>query len=138
MSKLCIAVIDDDTDVLALMAEILGESGYRTVTGANAGEVEHLVASQRPDLLILDVRLPGELSGVPLLRTLRGMPVAAELPIVVATADRTFLYENAGTLKALGCETLEKPFDIESLLDCVAALLPAPDRSLTGRYRSAL
>ena len=77
-----------------------------------------------PGLLILDVRLPGTATGLPLLRAIRDNPTTARLPILVATADVTFLREHAGALKNLDCATLPKPFDIESLLECVAALLP--------------
>ncbi len=57
---------------------------------------EPLAAREYPDLLILDVRVPGRVSGMPLLHTVRGNPATAKLPIPVATADVTFLRENAG------------------------------------------
>ncbi len=119
-----IAIVDDSPEILALVCEVLDDAGFCTVTGTEADDVEGLLAPEHPDLLILDVRLPGAVTGLPLLRALRENRSTAQLPILVATADLAFLRENAGALKTLGCEALPKPFDIDSLLDCVASLLP--------------
>ncbi len=124
-----IAIIDDVSAVLALMAEILSDAGYAVVTGTNADDVEGIVARGRPDLLVLDVRLPGAVTGMRLLHAMRQNPTTARLPILVITADLTFLRENADALKDLGCETLAKPFDIDAFLGCVGTLIPAHDRT---------
>jgi len=128
MEESLVVVVDDYFDILTLMDEILGDEGYRVVTGTNADDIEGILARERPGLLILDVHLPGRVTGLPLLRTIRDYPATAHLPILVATADLNFLRENAGELKSLGCETLPKPFDIDYLLDCVASLLPVSNR----------
>ncbi len=124
-----VAVVDEVPEILTLMEEVLTDAGYRVVTGTNAGDVGGILACQNLALLILDVRLPGAVTGLALLRAIREKPATANLPILVATADLTFLRENAGELKSLGCETLPKPFDIGSLLDYVASLLPVGRRS---------
>ncbi len=128
MEESLVVVVDDYFDILTLMDEILGDEGYRVVTGTNADDIEGILARERPGLLILDVHLPGRATGLPLLRTIRDYPATAHLPILVATADLNFLRENAGELKSLDCETLPKPFDIDYLLDCVASLLPVGNR----------
>lgn len=124
-----VAVVDEVPEILTLMDEILGDEGYRVVTGTNADDIEGILVRERPGLLILDVRLPGAVTGLPLLRTIRDYPATAHLPILVATADLNFLRENAGALKDLGCETLAKPFDIDAFLGCVGTLIPAHDRT---------
>jgi two-component system alkaline phosphatase synthesis response regulator PhoP len=124
MDKPLIAIVEGAPEILSLMAEGLGDAGYRVVTGENADDVEGILADELPNLLILDVRLPGTVTGLPLLHAMRDNPATAHLPILIATADVTFLRENAGALKSLGCETLPKPFDIDSLLGCVASLIP--------------
>lgn len=130
MDKPLVALIDDVPEILTLTAEVLTDAGYRVVTGTDANDVEGILEHERPDLLIIDIRLPGEITGLPLLRAIRGNAATARLPILVVTADLTFLRENVGALKSLGCETLQKPFDIDSLLDCVASLLPVVRRMI--------
>lgn len=129
MEKPLVALVDDYPDILVLMAEVLDDAGYRTATGTSADDVERLTANECPDLLILDVRMPGERSGLPLLRAIRMNPATAKLPILVATADVAFLRENAGALKTLDCESLTKPFDIDAFLERVRSLLSVPNRT---------
>jgi DNA-binding response OmpR family regulator len=118
-----VTLVVDVPEILTLMEDVLTDAGYSVVMGESADDVEGILVRERPALLILDVRLPGSITGLPLLRAIRDNPATATLPILVATADTTFLRENVGTLKALGCETLQKPFGIDSLLNCVASLL---------------
>ncbi len=124
-----VAIADDSPEIVELMGEILCDAGYRSVACADADGVETILVRVNPDLLILDMRLPGAITGLPLIHAIRENPATANLPILVATADLTFLHENAGTLKNLGCETLAKPFDIDAFLGCVGTLIPAHDRS---------
>lgn len=124
MDKPLVAIVDDAPEIVSLMEEVLGDAGYRAVAGESGDAVEERLARELPGLVILDIRLPGTATGLPLLRAICDNPATAHLPILVATADATFLREHAGALKNLGCETLAKPFDIESLLECVASLLP--------------
>ncbi len=124
MEKGLVAIVDDYPEILALLSEVFVDAGFRIITGTNADDIEEMVACERPDLLIVDIRLPGTVTGLPLLRGIREKPATAHLPILVATADLNFLRENAWELKSLDCETLSKPFDLDSLLDCVASLLP--------------
>jgi DNA-binding response OmpR family regulator len=119
-----VAIIDDSPEILSLMGEVLTDAGYRVVMGESTDEVDRILAGERPGLLVLDIRLPGAVTGLPLLRAIREKAATANLPILIATADVTFLRGNAGELKTLGCETVQKPFDIDALLMCVGALLP--------------
>ncbi len=129
MDRPVVAIVDDHTALLALLCEVLDDEGYRVITGAKADDVGRMLTREHPDLLVLDVRLPGALTGLPLLHTIRENPATAHLPILVATADLAFLRLNAGALKNLGCETLAKPFDIDAFLGCVGSLIPAHDRT---------
>ncbi len=126
-----VAIVENDPVIIGLMCEVLNDAGYRTVTGTNADDVESILFRERPDLLILDVRLPGGVTGLPLLSTLRDNPATARLPIIVTTADASFLRKNAWAVHGLGCETLEKPFDLDSLLGCVASFLPVGKREVS-------
>lgn len=124
MSGPLVAIADDSPEIVELMSEILDDAGYRIVACDPSDGVETLFVHVHPDLLILDIRLPGGVTGLPLIHAIRENPATANLPLLVTAADMTFLRENAGALTSLGCETLAKPFDIDSLLGCVGSMLP--------------
>lgn len=123
MDRPRIALVDDVPEILTLMEEVLTDAGYRVVMGESADDVEEILAREHSDLLIIDIRLPGAVTGLPLLHLIRDNPTTAKTPILVITADTTFLRENVGALKALGCEALPKPFDVDALFGCVTSLL---------------
>jgi CheY-like chemotaxis protein len=115
-----VLVIDDNADARELLARSLEKAGYE-VRVASSGE-EGLVAARelQPDLITLDVMMPG-LDGPHVLSQLRSEPALAEIPVLLVStrADR----EMALTLGASGF--LTKPVDREELLRVVNRLAPA-------------
>ena len=118
-----IAVIDDDDAFVDLMRELLTDEGYRVVVGTAANEAAVMIARERPDLAILDLRMREALSGIDILRTLRDGPSTATIPVLVCSADLIFLREHAENLHALRCDVLPKPFDLDALLAKIRAML---------------
>lgn len=105
-----ILVIDDDDDIRTLSAMSLSLLGGHEVRSASSAE-EGLatMAEWTPDLVLLDVRLPG-LDGPGTLATIRQDPVAAHVAVVFITASVSPLeLARLGTLDVLG--VLPKPFD---------------------------
>ena len=68
MSK--ILVVDDDKNILAAFKQMLGEQGYDVSRALHAQEALNLIREQKPDLVIMDVRMPG-LSGLEALRKIK-------------------------------------------------------------------
>lgn len=129
MSGPLIAVVDDDDAFVDLMREVLTDEGYRVVIGTAEEGAAAMVVRARPALAILDLRMHEAGSGVTILRALRDDPSTVALPVLVCSADLVFLRDHADDLRALDCQTLPKPFDLDTLLDTIRAMLGTPPAS---------
>lgn len=123
-----IDVVNDDTDFLELMRELLDLEGYETRTHKVAMHAYPKLKADRPDLIILDIRMETPEAGWQLLELLRLDPETAAIPVIVCSADALFLRAKEVHLHERGCRTLEKPFTLDELLTVVAETLPPPDR----------
>lgn len=86
MSKAAKVLVVDDTPAnVKLLADLLGVRGYEVATAVNGEEGLAKVASEQPDLVLLDVMMPG-LSGYDVCRRLRADPATALLPVVLVTS----------------------------------------------------
>ncbi len=82
-----ILIIDDQPESVRLLTNLLDEEGqYRVFSAANGVEGIALVARRRPDLVILDLRMP-EMDGFQVVQELRNNPETATIPILVVTGD---------------------------------------------------
>lgn len=79
-----ILVADDDADQRALYAEILTSAGYRVLQASDGESALTLARSERPDLMLMDVTMPG-VSGWNAVRALREDPTTLAIPIIVVT-----------------------------------------------------
>ncbi len=114
-----VLVVDDDAAVCWALEQALISGGYRVRTAADAAAARRAIKRERPDLVLTDVRMPGE-SGLDLLSTLR--VEHPTLPVVVSTAHGTM--ETA--VEAIGrgaFDYLPKPLDLERTLDVVRRAL---------------
>ncbi len=85
-----ILIIDDQPEALRLLAYLLDEHGdFRVFTAQSGEEGISMVARRRPDLVILDLRMP-EMDGFAVLDELRGNPETANIPVLVVTGDVDF------------------------------------------------
>lgn len=116
-----VLVVEDERDIAALVAYHLAKEGYRVRTAGGGPEALEAVAQERPDLIVLDLMLPG-LSGYEILGELRRRPEVSDVPVVVLTARR----EEADRIKGfeLGADDyVTKPFSPQELVLRVAAVL---------------
>ena len=81
-----VLVIDDQLVNLRVVGALLSQSGYEVVSAQDGDEGLALVHSARPDLVLLDMRMPGK-DGFEVLRVLRQAAATADLPIIFLTAD---------------------------------------------------
>ena len=115
-------VVDDDRSVRFVLAAALGEAGFRVTAFADAGEVlAALAAGRAPDLLLTDVRMPGD-SGLVLLDRLK--EALPRLPVIVMSAH-TDVASTAGAFRGGAQEFLSKPFDLDAAVALVHRTLPA-------------
>jgi len=104
--------VDDDSGMAETLADILSVFGYAVTTASSAVAAVRAVTQTRPDLVLMDVRMPG-LSGVEALKRMRAL--APQLAVIMMTAfARDDLAEEARRAAALA--VLPKPLDVERLL----------------------
>ncbi len=125
-----IAIIEDDDAVLGMITACLESDGYRTLPYRQGAGAYELIATARPDAVILDIRLEHPRAGLAVLQRLRHDPATATIPVLVCTADIPFTREYARTLVQHHCAVVTKPFAIADLLTALAHLIdPVPNVS---------
>ncbi len=129
-----VLVVEDERDIAALVAYHLTRQGYRVSTAGTGDEALQAASSERPDLVVLDLMLPG-LSGYEVLQELRRTPGMEQLPVVFLTARR----EESDRIRGfeLGADDyVTKPFSPQELVLRVGSVLRrvrAPALSGTAR-----
>lgn len=115
MNKKTILIIDDDESIGNFEQELLKRSGYAVLRAYSGTEARLLLKNERPDLVLLDLMLPG-LSGEELLPQIKGCPVI----VVSAKAD---INDKVELLLGGAADYLTKPFDSKELLARIAVRL---------------
>ena len=116
-----VLVVEDERDIAALVSYHLTREGYRVRTAEGGTEALDVVAADRPDLVLLDLMLPG-FSGYDVLADLRRRPELAEVPIIVLSARR----DEADRVRGLELgadDYVTKPFSPRELVLRVGAVL---------------
>lgn len=116
-----VLVVDDDQRNVRLMESILRGSGYRVVKAYNGEEALHVVESERPDLLLLDVMMP-KMSGFELCQRLKGRYETRLLPVIMVTALNA-LEDKVQALEHGADDFLSKPINKVELLAKVRSVL---------------
>jgi len=116
-----ILVVDDEEDILDLVSFGLKKEGYRVLGSKNGAEGLQLALREKPDLVVLDIMLPG-LSGIEVLKRLKYQRQTQGIPVLMLTAkgeevDRVLGFE-------LGADDyLTKPFSVRELVLRIRAIL---------------
>jgi len=116
-----VLVVDDEPDITALVAYHLAKGGYRVSTAASGRDALRAAREERPDLIVLDLMLPG-LSGYDVLAELRRRDETKEIGVIVLTARK----DEADRIKGLSLgadDYLPKPFSPQELVLRVRAVL---------------
>lgn len=108
MQKKTVMIIDDDVYIGDMLQELLEKNGYATARAYSGTEALYAVQNARPDLILLDLMLPG-LSGEELLPKIQNIPVI----IVSAKVD---IEGKVNLLLSGAVDYVTKPFDIKELL----------------------
>jgi CheY-like chemotaxis protein len=117
-----ILIADDHEEMRQLVVELLAERGYEIRQAADTGAVLDQIASGRPDLLILDVNMPGD-GGLAALKAIRENQDLDGMRVLVLSGSVDLAPE---WLSELGADAhLPKPFPIDDLHSTVRQLLPA-------------
>jgi CheY-like chemotaxis protein len=106
-----VLVVDDDPAILDVLGEFVGDDlGMAVARASNGAAALEAVAARRPDLVLLDLRMP-ILDGFEACRRLKADPTTRAIPVVAVSADG-----NRGAALACGCDDfLAKPFDLDAI-----------------------
>ncbi|MEO6866839.1 MAG: response regulator [Gaiellales bacterium] len=119
-----ILVVDDDAAARRMMRRVLERSGYAVDEAPDGRSGLDRVHATRPDLLLLDLRMPGELSGMEVATLLRDDETVKGMPIVIVSASAHL--DAREIIAKLGCDAfVEKPVDFDELRETIARLLPS-------------
>ncbi len=118
LSQPHILVVDDDREIRAMLMRFLGDHGFRAAEACNGQDLDDAVKAHRPDLIVLDVMMPGE-DGFSICRRLRDK---SGIPIILLTA------RNGDTDRVVGLEIgaddyVAKPFNPRELVARIRAVL---------------
>ena len=116
-----VLVVDDEPDITALVAYHLAKAGYRVATATNGRDALQAAREERPDLVVLDLMLPG-LSGYEVLVDLRRRDETKDVGVILLTARR----DERDRIKGLSLgadDYLAKPFSPQELVLRVGAVL---------------
>jgi DNA-binding response OmpR family regulator len=119
--RTCILVVDDEQDLVWALQHALCAEGYEVLTACDGVQALAVARRHRPDLVVLDIAMPG-LNGLHVCQELRQDPAAAAIPILFLTV-RSDIEQRVKGLDAGSDDYLVKPFDVRELKARIRALL---------------
>ncbi|TLS36695.1 response regulator [Pseudalkalibacillus caeni] len=115
-----ILIVDDQYGIRILLNEIFQKEGYETYQAANGVQALSIVKSEDPQLVILDMKIPG-MDGLEILKRIKEMETKAQVIIMTAYGELDMIHEAI----ELGAVThFAKPFDIDEIREAVRKELP--------------
>jgi twitching motility two-component system response regulator PilH len=122
MAKKKILIVDDEKDILLVLEKMLIAEGYSVLTADNGKDAITMAKSKSPDLIILDVIMPGML-GDEVAEKLKDHPSTKSIPVIFLTVilRKTEEYKVDHTIASN--IIFAKPFDSEELLDEIKTLV---------------
>jgi two-component system cell cycle response regulator DivK len=121
MANELILIVEDNEQNRKLARDLLQVNGYRTIEAETGENGVALAAEHRPDLVVMDIHLPG-ISGIEALTLLRAAPVTRAIPVLAFTAS--VMPQDRSEIMAAGFDAfVSKPINLGEFLDAVAATL---------------
>ena len=118
-----ILIVEDNEKNMKLARDVLQARGYQTLEAVTGEDGVRVATERRPDLVLMDIQLPG-INGIEALRRLRAEAACARVPIVAFTASVT--PTDRSQIAAAGFDGfLGKPINLKEFLDTVQRLLAA-------------
>lgn len=119
-----ILLVDDEESMRRILERRLEMWGYAVVTATNGLEALQAAQTHRPDLILLDIMMPG-MNGVEACRRLKGMPETQKVPVIFVTAKASQLTQE--DVRAAGASgMLGKPYESAELLGMLQQMLGRP------------
>jgi two-component system cell cycle response regulator DivK len=134
MANELILIVEDNAMNMLLVADSMRLAGYRVEEATTAEDALEFVEATLPDLVLMDIELPG-IDGVEALRRLKSDPRTASIPVVAVTAS-VMPIERTEILRAGFDGYHSKPITVRELVSDVRALLDARDVDAEGPRNS--
>lgn len=116
-----ILIVEDEPEFRQLEREILELKGYEIIEASNAKEGIETAIREKPDLILMDVRLPCKKRGVGTARILRNHEATRDIPIIFVTA---YFNECSDELQNVpNCGYISKPFSVRAFQDMIKEYL---------------
>jgi two-component system cell cycle response regulator DivK len=116
-----ILIIEDNDKNLKLVRDVLQVKGYATAEAGNAEDGIVLARERKPDLVLMDIQLPG-MSGIDAIGVLRADPATAAIPVVAVTAS--VMPQDRNKITEAGFDAyVGKPINLKEFLDTVRKML---------------
>lgn len=120
-----ILIVEDNEKNMKLVRDILQAKGYETMEAGTAEEGIELALERIPDLVLMDIQLPG-MNGMEALKVLRSRQETAKVPVVAITAS--VMTQDRQRIVDTGFDGfIEKPIDLRAFLATVQAALKLPE-----------
>src|SRR5215213_1167250 len=121
LTRVVILVVEDDPRVRELLVEVLSDEGYDVIPAANGDEALMSITTVWPQLITLDLDLPG-VSGAMILQTLRERDETRALPIIIVSAKQRI----PNDVRDMAQAVIPKPFVLEDLIATIKAFVAPP------------
>lgn len=115
-----IVVVDDDKEIREIITFALAHNGFDVAVASNGAQLRGLLETQMPDLILLDVMMPGQ-DGYQIFHNLHSDPLTRHIPVIIMTAHAEDIY--ARISQDLGAIHLTKPFHPLEMVEKVKSLL---------------
>lgn len=110
-----IMVVDDEENLLILIRDMLDSNGFDTVTAGNGREALDMLEKEKPDLLLLDIMMPG-MKGTDVARKIRKNPKTRKTKIVFLTILKSREINHRALKELMIIDYITKPFDNQDLI----------------------
>jgi len=118
-----VVVVDDDKEIQEIVTFVLRRNGFDVAVASDGQQLQDVLATTAPDLIILDVMMPG-IDGYQIFASLRENAATQHIPVIIMTAHAENIYERI-SLDLGAAEHITKPFHPLDLVGKVQRLLQA-------------
>jgi two-component system cell cycle response regulator DivK len=119
-----ILIVEDNEKNLKLVRDVLQVKGYATIEAITAEDGIRLAAERKPDLILMDIQLPG-MNGIDALKVLRADPATTAIPVIAVTAS--VMQQDRNLITQAGFDGyIGKPLNLKEFLEAVRAMLDRP------------
>lgn len=114
-----ILIVDDQFGIRVLLQELFQKEGYQTFQAADGKKALEIVTHQNPDIVLLDIKIPG-MDGIEILKQIKAKDVNCRVLIMTAYGELDLIQE---ALDLGGVAYIAKPFDIMELRDVINKMM---------------